>query len=74
MKMKYEILLQWNIFLQYIHLYINWDIKRKTARKLLDNETWDFNATLSEPRHKLNPFYADFRSPPLFFVSAYGLK
>ena len=32
----------------------NWDIKRKTkiARKLLDNETWDFSTTWSEPRLK----------------------
>ena len=29
-------------------------------RNFLDNETWDFSATWSEPRSKLNPFYAEF--------------
>ena len=41
--------------------------KTKTARKLLDNETWDFSATWSEPRHKLNPFHADFPFTSVFF-------
>ena len=41
---------------------INWDLKRKTktARNSLDNGTWEFSSTWTEPRPKLNPFDADF--------------
>ena len=41
---------------------INWDIKRKTktARKSLDNGTWEFSSTWTEPRPKMNRFDADF--------------
>ena len=41
---------------------LNWDIKRKTktARKLMDNETWVSSATCFKPKPKLKPCYADF--------------
>ena len=53
----------------------NWDIKRKTktARKVLDNETWDFSTTCSEPKTNLNHTMQTFRSLPSF-ISAYSLK
>ena len=41
--------------------------KTKTARKFLDTETWDFSATWSEPRPKLNPFHADFSFTSIIF-------
>ena len=34
--------------------------KTKTARKIFDDETWDFSANWSQPRPKLNRFLADF--------------
>ena len=43
------------------HLYI-WIMKLVTS------------APLGLKQDKLNPFHTDFHSPPLFFVSACGLK